>query len=151
MALINSKLAVTIVMVIGVTGLFLTLLASGVLISTKTITSSGTVVSVNVGIYLDNACQQPVTSLNWGSISPRSSATLVVYVKNTGTTLITLSMMKTNWNPASANGPITVTWNREGATLTANQVAAATLTLSVSPSISGVTTFSFDVIITGTG
>src|SRR3990170_8992956 len=97
MALINSKLAVTIVMVIGVTGLFLTLLASGVLISTKTITSSGTVVSVNVGIYLDNACQQPVTSLNWGSISPRSSATLVVYVKNTGTTLITLSMMKTNW------------------------------------------------------
>src|SRR3990170_136680 len=103
MALINSKLAVTIVMVIGVTGLFLTLLASGVLISTKTITSSGTVVSVNVGIYLDNACQQ------------------------------------------------TVTWNREGATLTANQVAAATLTLSVSPSISGVTTFSFDVIITGTG
>ena len=86
-----------------------------------------------------------------GSISPGGSAAIAVYVKNTGTTLITLSMTKANWNPAGANGPITVTWNREGATLTANQVTAATLTLSVSSSISGIPTFSFDVIITGIG
>ena len=151
MALINSKLAVTIVMLIGVTGLFLTLLASGVLISTKTVTSSGTVVSVNVSVYSDSACQQPVMSLNWGSISPGNSATLPIYVKNTGTIQITLSMTKANWNPAGTNGQLTVTWNREGATLSPNQVAAATLTLSASSSINGITTFSFDVIIAGTG
>jgi hypothetical protein len=92
-----------------------------------------------------------LTSINWGTISPANSVTRTVYVKNLGTTQVTLSMSGENWTPASANGPITVTWNREGTTLGANEVAIATLTLSVSSNISGITTFSVDIVIASAG
>lgn len=131
--------------------LFVTILASGALISSKTIASSGVVATANIGVYSDSACTQSLTSLNWGTISPGGSVVRTIYVKNLGTTQVTIGMTGANWNPASANGPITLTWNREGTTLSANQVATATLTLSASSSISGITTFNVDVVITGTG
>jgi hypothetical protein len=131
--------------------LFVTILASGALISSKTITSSGVVATANIGVYSDSACTLSLTSLSWGTVSPGGSVVRTIYVKNLGTTQVTIGMTGANWNPASANGPITLTWNREGTTLSANQVATATLTLSASSSISGITTFNVDVVITGTG
>ena len=136
---------------IAAIGLFVALLVSGALISTKTIPSSGIVATANLGAYSDSACTQSLTSISWGTVSPGSSVVRTVYVKNVGTTQVTLSMTKANWNPANANGPITLTWNQEGAVLAASQVATATLTLSASSTISGITTFSMDVVITGTG
>jgi hypothetical protein len=131
--------------------LFVTLLASGALISSKTIASSGVVATANIGVYSDSACTQSLTSINWGTVSPGGSVARTIYVKNLGTTQVTIGMTGANWNPASANGPITLTWNREGTALSANQVATATVTLSASSSISGITTFNVDVVITGTG
>ena len=58
-------------------------------------------------------------------------------------------MTKTNWNPVNADGPITLTWNRENATLNVDQVTSAILTLSLSESISGITNFSVDIVFTG--
>jgi hypothetical protein len=104
----------------------------------------------SIGVYSDSACTQPLTSINWGTILPGGSVTRTIYIKNMNTTQITLSMTKTDWNPARANGPITLTWDKEGTTLTANQIATATLTLNVSPSINSITTFRFNIVITGT-
>ena len=137
--------------IIAVTGLFLTLTTAGLLSVNQSVSSTGTVSTVNVGVYLDSACTQLLTSIDWGSVAPGGSSARTVYVKNTGTTQISLSMTKSNWNPVSANGPITVTWNREGTALTVNQVTTATLTVGVSSGISGITTFSVDIVITGTG
>jgi hypothetical protein len=131
--------------------IFLTVTTAGLLSVNQTIPSSGTVTAVNVGVYSNSACTQNLTSITWGTISPNSTVTRTIYVKNTGNTPITLSMTKTNWNPANANGPITLTWNSENTSLTAGQVTMATLTLSVSQSISGITNFGVDVVITGTG
>jgi hypothetical protein len=145
------------ILVIGLTtavvaiGMFVTLLTSGAIISSKTITSTGIIATANLGVYSDSACTQSLTSINWGTVSPGGSVARTIYVKNIGTTQMTLSMTGTNWNPASANGPITLTWNRDGTALDANQVATATLTLSASSSISGITTFNLDIVITGTG
>jgi hypothetical protein len=130
---------------------FLTVTTAGLLSVNQAIPSSGTVTAVNVGVYSNSACTQNLTSINWGTISPNSSSTKTIYVKNTGNTQLTLSMTKINWNPANANGPITLTWNKEGTTLNAGQVTTATLTLSVSESISGITDFNVDIVITGTG
>jgi len=85
-----------------------------------------------------------------GTISPGGYATITFYVKNNGNINLTLSLYTTNWNPTNANGPITVTWNLEGTVLLVNQSSAATLTVSVSPDIEGITTFSLDAVITGT-
>ena len=117
----------------------------------QSVSSSGTVTAVNVGVYSDSACTLNLTSIDWGTIAPGSSVTKTIYVKNTGSAQITLSMTKTSWVPSSADGPITLTWNRESTILAVGESTAATLTLSVSSSISGITTFSVNIVITGTG
>ena len=114
------KLSVALIAIIA-TGLILTMTTVGLLSANQTVQSVGEVTSVNVGVYADSGCTQNLTSINWGTLSPNSSATRTIYVKNTGNTPITLSMTKTNWNPANAEGPITLTWNREGTILTAGK------------------------------
>jgi hypothetical protein len=89
-------------------------------------------------------------SINLGTISLGGYVTITFYVKNNGNIDLTLSLYTTNWNPTNANGPMTVTWSLEGTVLSANQCSVATLTVSVSPDIEGITTFSFDVVISGT-
>jgi hypothetical protein len=138
-------------MAIAVLGIALTLTTAGLLSVNQLVSSSGTITTVNVGVYSDSACTQNLTSINWGTVSPGGSVTKTIYVKNTGSVQITLGMTKTSWNPTSANGPITLTWNKEGTKLNAGSVATATLTLSVSSSISGITTFSVNIVIAGSG
>ena len=114
--------------------------------------STGTISAVNVGVYSNSACTTNCTSISWGTISPGSSTTYTVYVKNTGNVPVTLSMTTSGWNPTSADGPIALSWNRESTTLTAGQSISATLTLTISSSISSsITNFSFNIVITGTG
>ena len=139
-ALVVSAIALTI----------LTLTTTGLLSVNQTISSTGAVTAINVGVYSDSACTNELTTLDWETVSPGSSETITIYLKNTGNARITLSMTTTNWTPVNADGPIELTWNKENANLNPNQETAATLTLSVSESIDGITDFSFDVVITGT-
>jgi hypothetical protein len=73
-----------------------------------------------------------------------------VYVKNAGTTPLTLTLAKTNWNPASISSSFTCVWNREKTVLAPNQIVAATLTLTSTGNFSVPTSFSVNVVITGT-
>jgi hypothetical protein len=133
-------------------GVFLTLVTAGLISSSQTVPSTGTVSAVNVGVYSDSQCTQNLTSISWGNIAPGGTATYTIYVKNSGTVQMTLNMTTNSWNPASANGPITLIWNKEATVLSAGSSTSATLTLTVSSSISSsITTFSFNIVITGTG
>ena len=111
--------------------------------------SSGNIAAINVGIYSDFACSQKLESLDWGDIAPGELVNKTIYLKNTGNTMITLSMTANNWNPPDANGPITLTWNQEGTELNPSEVMNATLTLTVKEDISGVATFSVEILIIG--
>ncbi|MCL5877649.1 MAG: hypothetical protein M1540_07550 [Candidatus Bathyarchaeota archaeon] len=123
----------------------------GVLNITKTISSSGTVSTINVEVYSDSACTQTATNINWGNLSPGTSATYTLYIKNTGNTAETLSMATNNWSPQTVSQYITITWNRNNAVLEANQMLQATLTLTVSSFIdNSITAFSNQIIISGT-
>ena len=146
-----GKMSIGAIIAIALTGMFLTLSTTGLLTMNLTVPSTGTVSTINVNAYSDSACTQTLTTLNWGNIAPGNSVTKTVYVKNTGNAQVTLKMTKTNWNPTTAGGVITVSWNKEGTTLGVSQVATATFTLSAPSSISGITTFTFDIVITGTG
>jgi hypothetical protein len=148
----NNRRIGTILIIVATLGMTLAVLASGLTVSTTTLPSSGTVIStVNIGVYSDYACTQPLTSVAWGSIAPGSSVTRIAYVKNTGNSQMTLSMSKTNWSPTAANGPISLNWNLEGTVLPANNVATASLTLSASSDTSGITSFSVNIVISGSG
>jgi hypothetical protein len=146
-----QKISVGAIIAIAMVGLILTVTTAGLLSVSQSVSSSGTVTAVNVGVYTDAACTQTLTSIDWGAIAPGDSVTRTIYVKNTGSSQITLGMTKTNWSPTGANGPITVTWNRESTTLGVGLYTTAILTLSVSSGISGISTFSVNIVITGTG
>lgn len=116
------------------------------------INSSGLITtSPNLGVYSDPACTTALASVNWGSISAGGVTAQTLYIKNTGTGTITLSLTTSNWNPAGASTYITVSWNQQGAQLLAGQAVAATITLTVAPGITGISSFSDTMTISGTG
>ena len=147
----TSKILFPLALVVIIVALpILTMTSTGLLNVNQTIPSTGIVTTLNIGVYSNIACTNELTSLQWGTISPGNSQDITIYLKNTGNAQTTLSMTTTNWTPANANGPITLSWDKENAKLNPNQVTTATLTLSISESINGITNFSFDIVITGT-
>lgn len=119
--------------------------------SNKTLDSAGNIkVSPNLGIYQDSACTVPVTDINWGSVTPGTSISQTMYVKNIGQgTSLALSLATSNWNPAAANGPISISWNLEGQRLYPGQSAAAVITTTVSPTIADISDFDVQITMTG--
>jgi phage-related tail fiber protein len=146
-----SKVSVKVFLGILVITLALTLSTAGLLTLSQTIPSTGTITSVNVGVYSDSACTQSLTSIDWGQVTPGSNALRTIYIKNTGNTPLTLSMATNTWNPSGASAYLTISWDKAGASLAVGQSIAAVLTLTVSPSISGITSFSVNIVITGSG
>ena len=147
----TNTFIIPVIAVALMTGLLLAFAASGDLVSSTIVQNTGIVASANVGVYSDYSCTQSLTSINWGTISPGSVVTRTVFVKNTGIAPLTLSLTISNWSPASANGPITVYWDQEYTVLDPNHGVTATLTLSLSSNTNGITIFSFNVVISGTG
>jgi len=117
----------------------------------KSLSNSGSIKGIGVGIYQYQNCTSPVSSFNWGTLDPGASVSKTVYIKNEGNSPATLSMALSNWNPAGASSYMTLTWNYDGQTLSVNQVLQVQFTLSVSSSISGISSFSFDITITASG
>jgi len=117
----------------------------------RTIPNTGSVKGIGVGIYWNSACTNKTSSINWELMEPGSNKTVTVYVRNEGNVAATLSKATQNWNPSTASSYITLNWNYNGQTLSVNQVIPIQLTLLVSPNISGITSFSFDLTITATG
>jgi len=127
------------------------LAVSGLLVTQKILSSSGSVKAINVEVYWDFECTQVVTSLDWGNPEPGDSLNRTIYVKNTGSAPMTLSISCSGWSPTEAATYLTLSWNREGTQVNAGEVVNAVLTLSVSSSVSGITDFSFNIVIEGSG
>ena len=127
------------------------LAVSGLLTTQKIMSSTGSVRSINVEVYWNMECTQIVNSINWGTPEPGDLVSKTVYIKNTGTVQMTLSMHCSGWNPQGVENYLTLSWDREGAQVNAGEVIPAILTLSVSGSITGITNFSFNIVLAGTG
>jgi hypothetical protein len=145
-----SKPAIaTIIIAIAIAGIAGTL---GALTASHTVPNSGsvTVTAVGVGVYNNSACTNAISTINWGTITNGTAPTKVIYVENTGDTQETLSMTTSSWNPSTAQSYITLSWNATGTSVSAGSHVAAVLTLTVLGSITGITSFSFNLTITGT-
>jgi hypothetical protein len=119
--------------------------------ASKTVPGAGRVKGIGVGIYWNSACTNQTSSIDWGLIEPGSNKTVIVYVRNEGNSVATLSQSTQNWNPSTASSYMTLSWNYTGQTLYVNQTFQTGLTLVVSPTVSGIANFSFDITITATG
>jgi len=121
------------------------------LVTNKTLGNSGSVKAIGVAVYWNSDGTNPVTSFNWGMLDPNSTKTQTCYIKNEGNSVLTLSMTTSNWVPLNAPQYMKLSWNLGGQTLSAGQTKQAIFTLQIFANVTGITNFSFDVTIVGTG
>lgn len=113
------------------------------------VSSSGVVAQAGLGVYSDPACSQSLSFINWGVMTPGSSENQVAYVKNLGNLALSLSCSSSDWYPSAAQDYIAVPWDGEGKLISPGQVLTVTFTLIISPSVTGITSFSFNYTISG--
>jgi predicted neutral ceramidase superfamily lipid hydrolase len=78
----NSKALVAIVALV-VVAVFLTATTLAALSTNKNLSSYGSItVTAQLGVYSDSACTIPLSTVNWGSLSPGGSTTKTL-IKNT--------------------------------------------------------------------
>jgi hypothetical protein len=122
------------------------------LLTTQTIVpGTGSIKGVGVGVYWDLQCKNQTSTLDFGLLEPGSSKNFTLYLKNKGNTLLTLNMTSEEWNPTNATEYLTLTWNREGQQLNVGEVIDFMIMLSVSSNVTGIDSFSMDIVISGTG
>ena len=122
--------------------------------TSQTLSSTGSIqiqTTVGIGVYSDSQCNNPLTSMSWGTLEPGASQNVVCYIKNEGNAASTLSMYASNWDPESlaTSNYLVLSWNYDSNPISPDAVVQITFTLSVSPSIEGITTFGFDITIVG--
>ncbi|UCC33330.1 MAG: hypothetical protein JSW53_06080 [Candidatus Bathyarchaeota archaeon] len=148
----NTAIAVVAVAVGALTTLFLLNGAvTGSIFGKVTLPSFGTLRAVGVGVYWDSGCNSIVGSVDWGVVEPGATKNVVVYIKNEGTDPVTLSLDTENWNPSAASSHISLTWEYGGEVVAVGGVVEARLSLAISDTIEGITSFSFDIVIAGSG
>ena len=126
-------------------------LVFGLLSASTTISNTGNVKAVGVGVYWDSGCSQEVSLIEWGSLDPGETSSVTVYVRNEGNVAVTLNMSTENWDPPEASSYITLSWDYSGQTLEPGESIQVTLTLSISSDVQNVTAFDFDIVIAVVG
>jgi hypothetical protein len=118
--------------------------------TSRTLSSTGNILAIGVGVYNDYYCYSSLSSIPWGILEPGQSQTFSCYIKNEGNSPSTLSMYASNWSPSTAEVYLTLSWDYSGQTINAGSVIMVTFTLTVDENIEGITDFSFDITIVGT-
>lgn len=147
--MLDQRFSAAILLTVMVTAVTAVILASGLLFETKTINNQGNVNSNGVGIYWENTCVNKITTIDWGYLEVGSTQTVTVYIRNEGVDTITLNMSDDNWYPSLADSYLSVDWNSEGSQVEPDSILAAIFTLSVSSNTTTISSFSFDITITG--
>ena len=104
---------------------------------------------IEIDVYSDSGCTQLVSNVDWGEILAGSTITRIVYVKNNGDYEVALGLSTENWSPVEAMADITLDWDYDGTFLEVNEVRQVRFSLSVDSGIGSISSFSFDIVITG--
>ena len=115
------------------------------------ISNVGTIKTVNVGAYKDSGCSVPLTYIDWGFVDPGSVVNRIAYIRNEANVPVFLNLTTQDWIPADASDFMNLTWNYDGTEIAVDGVVQVVFSLTVSPDISGITSFSFNIVIVGEG
>ena len=121
----------------------------GLLKPVSILTLSSSVKGVNVELYCDSSCTQPLESIDWGICKPGTKLTSTIYIKNSD--MKTLSMTLRTMNKASivSDDSLILTWDKEGTTLSAGETMSAVFELNISEAISKLSEVNCDFTIAG--
>ena len=106
--------------------------------------------SSSLGAYWDVDCRASVSSIDWGTMTPGQTKNVTFYIRNEGSTTILLSGIAKNLNPITAEGYIRFVFGSNDQKVQAGEVKKVTCSLTISPKITNITNFSFDVLLQGT-
>ncbi len=117
-------------------------IVSAVTFITVNLPSHVNIETVNLNVYSDSACINPLTQIDWGTLTLEESKTVTIYLLNTGVADETLNL--------TSNAPpyLFVTWDMEGQILQSNTPLTVHLTLTVSD-VAPEGNFDFTIILTG--
>ncbi len=136
-------------------------------VAQKTLKESSIASSSTVGIYGSDpilGTPQLLEMIDWsanGAIVPgRSANSSRLYLKNEGTTPLVLTFSVSNWRfedvqgvslPESCSSFFALSWDYDGSIINAGETRPIIFSLLISPSINGVSRFSFDLVVTAIG
>jgi len=132
-------------------GLFNSASSQATVQTRDTISSGGAVKAIGVMVYSDENAANRLTSIDWGIVEPGEDKNVICYIRNEGNFAVTLSLLTENWSPPTASQYITLSWNYDGHSIGLGEIVEVTINLDVSDSVSGITDFSFDIVIVGSG
>ncbi len=116
-----------------------------------TISSHGTIVSREFSFFSDAACTVKVSSIDWGQVGAGEQVSRSLFMKSTLSDSAVASLAVGNFAPASGSSYLACTWNYNGAAISPGQVVPVTFTLTVASTVTGISSFSFDIEVTATG
>jgi len=118
---------------------------------TRRIPSIATLKTVGVGVYEDPVCTVSVIQIDWGVVEPGDTAAFDAYIKNESNVPITLTMYAEDWNPVNSSNFVSLSWNYDGSEIPVDGSIPVTLVLNVDPATVGISSFSFTIVIIGSG
>ena len=113
--------------------------------------SRGEVKVLGVSVWQDLNLTTPLTVIDWGMLEPSENKTVSCYLRNEGNVPSLLTVYTENWQPVNASNWISLSWNLEGVNIEVAEALKTDLTLTVSPDIKNIFSFSFDIVISGSG
>jgi hypothetical protein len=128
--MVNNQQAV----VLTAAGLAVIALVVAVVILTSAhLETSGTIVTnnPNLTIFADAACTKQISTVQWGTLQPSGSATVALFIKNSGNMPLTLTLTENNWSPATAQNYLTLSWNQENTKIQPGASQTVTITINV--------------------
>lgn len=105
----------------------------------------------SLGVYWDPGLSEPADSIDWGLLRPGEATNVTLYLVNETPSPVNLSMNASEWIPASASGHIYLAWSHERRIMAPGAVLESDLSLTVSPDIVDIETFSFTIELTAEG
>jgi len=147
----GMKLVAVVVLSAVIGALAGSLVTYGLLSGAVRVSSRAQVKSVGVDAFKDAECTLQLTMIDWGFLEQGQTKNCSAYLKSTSNVAITVSMIIEDWNPLNATSLIGCIWDAEGRQISADEVIAVNFTLTVNQSTTGLKSFSFTIVITGSG
>lgn len=113
--------------------------------------TSGRIKGVGVSIWADANATLGIETVDWGMLEPGETVGLTVYIRSEGNVPMNLTMRTETWEPVETASYITLVWDAEGSQIQPEEVRMVTFTLVVSSDITGIDSFSFDIVIVAEG
>ncbi len=140
----------SIALVAGVITLIAVAAVAVALVYRYPISSTGTVKTVGCEVYGNEDLTSVIGAIQWATLSPGDYSTVTIWVKNTGTVPVVLSLESSNFVPAAAQTYLSVTWDYNGAQIAPGAVDEIVMKLSASAQTTGITQFAIDITVVAT-